>query len=235
MICLICPWICLLATAAAAPAALRCTDITSTSITATWPAAAPRADEYYVALAADEGAAAPYAVQQAGPALSLRLIDLVASTTYFLELRAHAPNETRAWGWRKVGARVRCSTTATRAAAPRELSRWPPSPGSRHEATLRWLTPEPRSRFEIGVRRLNASQLPHSDAAWAWEPVDGSLLEHTVRGRRAGRFEAVVRDVARKVASDPYVFTLSERNTSAMWTESFRISEFQVPSLACAC
>ena len=56
-----------------------------------------------------------------------------------------------------------------------------------------------------------------------------------MRGRRAGRFEAVVRDVARKVASDPYVFTLSERNTSAMWTESFRISEFQVPSLACAC
>jgi len=44
------------ATAAEGPAALRCADITSTSITASWSTAAPRADEYYVALAADGSA-----------------------------------------------------------------------------------------------------------------------------------------------------------------------------------
>jgi hypothetical protein len=69
-------------------------------------------DRYAVALAAS-GSARPFELQLAEATTGMTLIDLLPSTTYHLQLRAHRANETLGWGWSDVGSAVTCSTAAS--------------------------------------------------------------------------------------------------------------------------
>ena len=98
---------------------LSCTS-SATSISVKWDAI-EATDLYYVALS-ETATSRPFALQTSA-APSLRLIDLVPSTTYYLTLRSHPSSEQIVWGWRPAAAPVRCSTTAERPDAPNSLRR----------------------------------------------------------------------------------------------------------------
>jgi hypothetical protein len=186
-------------------------------------------DRYAVALAAS-GSARPFELQLAEATTGMTLIDLLPSTTYHLQLRAHRANETLGWGWSDVGSAVTCSTAASAPGAARSLRRRAP-PASSSAVALEWDEPSldgAVSRpitYEVGVR-------PRGSAAWSWSAATGGRTSHTVHYKHGaasadagGWHEASVRAVPSGITSEIYPFRIEQDDL--IHTEVFRISEFQ--------
>eukprot|EP01048_Picozoa_sp_COSAG05_P026503 COSAG05_NODE_7269_length_835_cov_1.126359_1_plen_218_part_01 len=214
-------WLLLVLPAAAATAATQrapaagpsCGAISATSIVVDWPQT-DDTDLYYVSLSAAEGER-PFALQTTA-APSVKLIDLMPSTTYYLAVHSHPSEYNIVWGWRAPSSRIRCATTAEQLDAPHSVHRIGTAPSER-SISLAW--EHARQKLETSSHtspphsvgyRLSAAA-GEAPAVWQWESVAATAaaadhLEHTheLLGLAPDHeWEVAVRDDSTGLLSEP--------------------------------
>jgi hypothetical protein len=191
---------------------------TATTLSVSW-AAVDATDLYYIALS-ETATSRPFALQTS-PVPSVRLIDLVPSTSYYLTLRSHPSSEQIVWGWRPpASAPVLCTTAAERTDAPNALRRTNNVPSTRI-LSVEW---QKAANQNGGAHPHSVGIRISSESEWQWEAANATTV-HSWHGLQPGQYwEVVVRDEITGLLSE--VQSMRTATEGTIHTTAYRISEF---------